>query len=79
MKNCLENNTEPPVTTAQALATYKREVKDNTISEWPNWIIAVHNSVACREWIGGGVYPAYAKEVFNILMSEETISYSDSN
>jgi hypothetical protein len=78
MKNCLDN-IDGPVTTEQALATYRREVKDNTISEWPNWIIAVHNSLVCREWIGGGVYPAYAKEAFEILMSDETISYSDSN
>lgn len=64
--------------TTQALDTYKTTVRDDDRSTWPNWIMAVSNSLACGEWIDAETLPPFAKEVFEIVKAENLISMSDS-
>lgn len=63
-------------TTAQALETYRRTILDDDRYSWPAWVIAVHNSIICKEWIGGDIFPSYAKEVWEVMMDDTTISHS---
>lgn len=67
------------VTTEQATETYKRTVRDDHRHTWANWVLAVHNSLAAGDWIGGTGYPAFAKEVYEVVKSEQKISMADSN
>lgn len=64
----------------QAIETYKRTVRDEPNREtWPGWVLAVSNSLAAGEWLGGDRYPAFAEEVFKELMKEgKKISMADS-
>ena len=67
------------VTTEQAIETYKRTVRDEQRYTWATWVIAVSNSLAAGEWVGGNIYPGFAKEVFEALKAEKKISMADSN
>lgn len=63
-------------TIAQAMETYRRTILDDDRYSWPSWVIAVHNSLVCREWIGSETLPPYAKEVWDNLMEDGTIAHS---
>lgn len=67
------------VTAEQAYETYKRTVRDDSRDSWANWVLAVHNSVACGEWISFEGCPAFAQEVFELALTDKKISFSDSN
>lgn len=64
-------------TPEQALETYKNTVRDNPRDTWANWIIAVSNSLAAGEWIGGDGYDDYAKKVFEMLGGKPQVKFAD--
>ncbi len=66
------------VTPEQAHETYNRTVRDEDRHSWATWVIAVSNSLAAGEWIGYEGCPAFAKEVFELALSDKKISFSDS-
>lgn len=63
-------------TVAQAMETYRRTILDDDRYSWPSWVIAVHNSLVCREWVGGETLPPYAREVWENLSICSHISHS---
>lgn len=70
----MENPDGP--TTAQALETYRRTLLDEERHNWATWVVAVHNSLSAGEWIGGDIYPKFAKEVWEELSKDTTVSHS---
>lgn len=67
------------VTPEQALETYKRTVRDEPRESWANWVVAISNSQAVGEWIGGVMFEGYAKEVFEMVKAEKKVSMADEN
>lgn len=65
------------VTADQATETYKRTVRDEPRYSWPTWIVAVSNSLAAGEWIGYDGCPSFAKEVFDYMNANKSISMAD--
>jgi hypothetical protein len=65
------------VTTEQALETYTTTVRDYDRPTWATWVVAVSNSLAAGEWLGGDMFPAFAKEVFEALSGVKKVSMAD--
>lgn len=67
------------VTLGDAVDTYKMTVKNEPDrGNWPGWCVAVSNSLAANEWIGGNRFPAFAEKVYEVMKAEQTISMADS-
>lgn len=65
------------VTPQQAKETYERTVRDEDRNNWPNWILAVSNSLAAGEWMGGDMFPDYAEKVFEAVNASAKVSMAD--
>jgi hypothetical protein len=63
--------------TTDAIDTYNRTIRDDERYTWPNWVVAVSNSLAAGEWLGGDMFPAFAKEVFEALSGVKKVSMAD--
>lgn len=79
---CIRNNKRKifviTVTPQQAEETYRLTVVNEPRENWPTWVRAINNSLACGEWIGGNRFESFAKEVFDELIKTNKPAMADS-
>lgn len=67
------------VTTAQALETYHRTIRDCDYMDWPEWVRAVALAQDMHNDSALSLYPDYALGVYEELNKVKQVSMADSN
>ena len=65
-------------TLEEAIQSYNETIK-LPFSYWANWVTTVNISLQNGTWHGEDTTPAFAKEVYNHLLTDKTTSHADSN